>query len=267
MNTSRTAGFAAAIAAVLCLGPASAQDAASTPKLATAQPGDVRIFVAGSMRAPVTAVKAQLEKATGHKVVIEAGESKTLQGEIEAGQPFEVAFLTTAVIDAVAGEGKTVAGSTTPIAVVRIGVSVRGDAPKLDVTTPEGLKKALLGAHSIRRFFGVAASVPIVKNIFDKLDLNEATKDKLVLINNEQPVPEAPLAPGQYELIINLISAIIPMKGWTYLGPIPEQFQMPVPHAAALGATGNAVLGRQVIAVMKSPEFEAALKANGITRQ
>lgn len=251
---------------VLGFGPALAQGTAPA-KLADAKPGDIRLFVSGSMRAPMLAIQGQLEKATGRKVVMESSESRTLQREIEAGQPFEAALMITPVVQDMIQKGKIVAGSDKMVAVVRVGVSVRGDAPKLDVTTPEGLKKAILGAHSIRRYVGVAASVPITNNLFAKLDLGAATKDRMVDLDSGNIPPEAPLAPGQYELIVNLISAIIPMKGWTYIGAIPEQFQMPVFHSAGLGVAGDRALGAKVIAMLDSPEFEAALTANGITRK
>jgi molybdate transport system substrate-binding protein len=256
----------AVLSAAALWSAALAQDAGALPKLADAPPGAVRLFVSGSVKAPIAAFQARLEQATGRKVVMESSESRALQKEIEAGQPFEVAVLTGPVIKQLMSEGKLVAGSEAPFALVQMGVSARGDAPKLNVTTPDGLKTAILGAHSIRRYYGVAASTPIVDNLFAKLSLNDATKDKMVALETGAIPPEAPLPPGQYELIINLDSAIIPMKGWTYLGEIPQQFQMPVSHSAALGAAGDQNLGRKVLAVLNSPDIDAVLHANGATR-
>jgi molybdate transport system substrate-binding protein len=244
-------------------GPAFGQE---TAKLADAKPGDIRLFVAGSLRAPVAQIQGLLEQKTGHRVVMESSESRTLQAEIEAGQPFEAALLTTPVIRDMIAKGKIVAGSATDIAMVGVGVAVRGDAPKLEVTTPEGLKAAILGAHGVRRYYGVAASVPVLDNLFAKLDLADSTKDKMVRLTSGAIPPEDPLPKGQYELIINLTSAVIPMKGWTYLGPIPEQFQMPVPHAAGIGVAGDTALAKAVLETLKTPQFDAALKANGVTR-
>lgn len=257
------AGLVIAMSCSLAFG----QEGGAPAKLADAKPGDIRLFVAGSLRAPVAAIQGALEQKTGHKVVLESSESRTLQKEIEAGQPFEAAFLTAPVVRDMIAEGKIVAGSAVEVGMVRVGVSVRGAAPKLDVATPQGLKSAILGAHSIRRYYGVAASVPILENLFAKLDLAAATKDKMVRLESGAIPPEAPLPPGQYELIINLTSAIIPMKGWTYLGLIPEQFQMPVPHSAGIGASGDATLGKAALEMLKTPQFVAALKANDITPQ
>jgi molybdate transport system substrate-binding protein len=243
---------------------ASAQEVSA--KLSNAQPGDVRLFVSGAMRAPVTAIQDQLERVTGRRIVIQSTESRLLQVEIEAGQPFEVAFLTKSVINELIAKGKIVAGSEMSIAASRVGVSVRGDAPKLEIATPEGLKSAILGSRSIRRSFGVAASTPTVDNLFAKLGVKEATDGKIVHIGGGgSPPPEDPLSPGQYELIINQNSAIMSLKGWRYLGPIPEQFQIPVHHSAGLGASGDLAMGRKVMDVLRGAEFEAALKANGIT--
>jgi molybdate transport system substrate-binding protein len=246
--------------------PVRAQDVAPS-KLADAGPGDVRLFAAGSLRASVLAMRGRLEQATGRRVVVESSESRILQQEIEAGQAFEAALLTSTVIEDLVAKGRIVAGSQTPIGAVRVGVSVRGDAPRLEVSSAEGLKHAIEGAHGIRRYYGVGASVPVLDNLFSKLGLVESTRSRMVRLGGDQLVPEEPLARGEYELIINLISAIRPMKGWVYLGPIPEQFQMPVNHAAGLGASGDPVLGRQVMAVIRGPEFQATLRADGITLQ
>jgi molybdate transport system substrate-binding protein len=267
MNLRAGTVAAALIAVMAACAPMVHAQESGLGKLSEARPGDVRLFVAGSLRAPVLAIMGRLEKATGRRIVVESSESRVLQKEIEAGQPFEVAMLVTGVIDEMIARGRIVAGSAMPVGAVRVGVSVRGDAPPLDVATADGLKKAILGAHGIRRYYGVAASVPVLDNLFGKLGLTEATQDRMIRLGGDQSAAEAPLQRGQYELIINLISAILPMQGWTYLGPIPAQFQMPVDHSAGLGAAGDRALGRSVMAVLRGPEFRTALQAGGITAE
>jgi molybdate transport system substrate-binding protein len=236
-------------------------------KLADAKPGDVRLFVSGALRAPIMSVKDALEKATGHPIVVEAGESRMLQSEIEAGQPFEAALITRPVIDDMIAKGRIVPGSRVDIGVVRVGVAVRGDAPKLDIASPDGLKTAILGAREVRRFYGLGASVPTLDNLFAKLDLVSATKDKVIPLGTGKPAPEIPLQAGQYELIINLASEVIPMKGWTYLGLIPEQYQLPVYLAAGIGTEGDASAAKKVIAVLEGPAFGQVLKSDGMSRR
>src|SRR4029077_3236888 len=90
--------------------PLCAQDWAPT-KLADAKPGDVRLFVSGSVRAPALAIQRQLEQATGRKIVVESSESRILQKEIDAGQPFEAALLITSVVNDMVAKGQIVPGS------------------------------------------------------------------------------------------------------------------------------------------------------------
>jgi molybdate transport system substrate-binding protein len=236
-------------------------------KLADAAPGDVRLFVSGALRAPMVAVLPQLEQATGKKVLMEVSESRILQSELEAGQPFEAALITRPVVDEMIAKGKIVAGSRVDVGVVRVGVAVRGDAPALDLTSADGLKKAILGAQSIRRFYGVGASVPTLDNLFSKLGLTEITKDKMIALGAGKPMTEAAPAAGQYELIINLASEVIPLKGWHYLGLIPEAYQLPVYLSVGIGTQGDAAAAKKVIAVLETPDFGAALKANGMSRK
>jgi molybdate transport system substrate-binding protein len=264
VGTRALATAAIAVIAALAVPGAGAQESGAS-RLSEARPGEVRLFASGSLRSTVLAMRGQLEQATGRRLVVESSESRLLQKEIESGQAFEAALLTTAVIRELVAKGRIVAGSEVRIGAVRVGVSVRGDAPRLEVGSVEGLKSAIVNAHGIRRYYGVGASVPVLDNLFSKLGLTESMESRMIRLGGEQVVPEAPLPRGQYELIINLISAIRPMKGWTYLGPIPEQFQMPVDHTAGLGASGDRELGRKVLAVIQSPEFRAALRADGIT--
>ena len=118
---------------VCAVSAASAQESREPGTLARAPPGSVRLFVSGSMSAPVAAIRDTLERATGRKVVLEVSESRNLLREMEAGQPFEATLMTAAVMDDLVAKGLVVPGSTQPIGMVRVGVAVRGDAPKLEV--------------------------------------------------------------------------------------------------------------------------------------
>jgi molybdate transport system substrate-binding protein len=260
----RKAGSGLITFGCLCLLALLAHPAPTTLK--DAAPGDVRLFVSGALRAPIAAVTPQLGEATGHTVVTQVSESRVLQKAIEDGQPFEVALLTRPVIEDMIAKGRVLPGTRVDLATVRVGVAVRGNAPTLNIRTAEGLKKAILGAHSIRRFYGLGASVPTLDKLFAMLDLNEVTKEKIVALGAGQPTPETPLAPDEYELIINLASEVIPLKDWRYLGLIPEQFQVPVYLSAGVGTLGNAEAAKRVVAVLKTPAFQSALDAVGMTR-
>jgi molybdate transport system substrate-binding protein len=224
--------------------------------------------VSGALRAPLLNVKAQAEQAVGHSIFMEAGESRMLQSDIESGQPFEVALITRPVIDEMVRKGRILPGSDLDVGVVRVGVAVKGDIPAdTDISTPSGLKKAMEGAASVRRFYGVGASVPTLDNLFTKLQIGNSLDGKIVALGVGRPAPEPDLKPGEYEMMINLASEVIPMKGWKYLGLIPEQFQMPVVMSAGIGSSGDANTARALLSFLKSEQFGQALKANGMSRR
>ena len=74
--------------------------------------------------------------------------------------------------------------------------------------TPDGLKKAILGAHSIRRFYGVGASVPTLDNPgqygqtagYDKAVTSAAQPDAFQLGNPGAEPDEYALDSRRYRL-------------------------------------------------------------------
>src|SRR5215467_14319098 len=110
---------------------------------------EVKILTAGAFKQVVLALVPDFEKQTGNKVVIDNDTDGGLKKRIEGGEAFDVAVITPAVIDELAGAGKVAAGSRVNIASVGVGVVVKEGAPKPDVSTVDAFKKALLDAKSV----------------------------------------------------------------------------------------------------------------------
>jgi len=255
-----------ALAGLLLAGASTAlaQQPPAAEKIADAKPGEVRLLISNGLRAPFEAVRAQAQQAVGHPLVVEYGASRRLQSEIEAGQPFEAAILTGEVVDEMIARHKVVAGSRADLAHVPVAAAERGDAPRPDISTPAALKAALLGAATVR-FADIGASRPTVDNTFAKLGITDALQDRTGPLPGPS-TPQPTLAAGQYELILNLASEFHPVAGQTYLGPLPEQFQVPVVMAAGVGASGDAAAARTLIAFLQGPAIEPALTASRMTR-
>jgi len=236
-------------------------------KVADAKPGDTRLIVSNGIRAPFEAVKAQAQQAVGHPFIIEYGASLGLKSTIESGQAFEVAIVTPEVIEDMTKQGKIVPGSRFDVARVRVAIGQRGYAPKSDIGTPAALKQALLNAKGIRFAF-LGASRPTVDKMFKELALGEAIKDKIIVDGPGAPGPrrEVTLGPGEYELIINLASEVLPMKTQVYLGSIPDEFQIPAVMAAGIGVGGDQEAAKALIKFLRRPAIDPFLKENGMQR-
>ena len=101
------------------------------------------------MRAAIEAVQPQLETATGLRLSSEFSTAAALKRKIDAGEPFDVAILTPALVDDLVAQGRAVADSRTDLARVGVGVGAREGAPRSDVSTPEALKRTLLDAKVV----------------------------------------------------------------------------------------------------------------------
>jgi molybdate transport system substrate-binding protein len=250
------------VAALLLSGGAFAQS--DSQKVANAKPGEMRLFISNGLREPFKTVRAEAEKLVGKPFAVEYGASRGMQTQIEAGQAFDVAILTPDVIADMIAKSKMVAGSSTDLAHVPVAIGIRGQA-KIDIGTAAAMKTALLGARNVG-FAAIGASRPTVDNMFTKLGVTDALKSRIVgtpPTNDKTPMPPN----GQYDLVINLVSEILPLTGgWNYAGNVPQELQVPVIMSAGIGAQGDAAAAKKLIAFLQGPAIEPGLKANNMTR-
>src|SRR4029453_13423534 len=123
--------------------------AALTLPLQPSSAGEVKVLTAGAFRQVVMALVPDFEKETGSKVVVDNDTAGGLQKRMEGGEAFDVAVITPAIVDDLAGKGKIAAGTRANLATVGIGVVFREGAPKPDVSTVEAFKNALLAAETV----------------------------------------------------------------------------------------------------------------------
>jgi molybdate transport system substrate-binding protein len=77
----------------------------------------------------------------------------------------------------------------------------------------------------------------------------------------------AKVASGDAELLITLVSEILPAPGVELVGPLPMQFQNYVSFAGAAGVkSGNASAGKALVSCLSGPNVAATLKAKGMEK-
>ncbi len=158
--------------------------------------------------------------------------------------------MTEDAIDALVAEKKLDAASKTMVAKTRIGVGVRQNAAAPDVRTADAVRKALLGASSVT-WASDGASRPFIEKMVEKLGI---TAQMAAKTNPEQGSPRATarVVNGQSDIVLTLISEIVPVQGLKMVGALPAEFQGEVSFAAGVaggqfagldGAPGNRVPG------------------------
>ena len=118
----------------------------------SARAAEVKVLTAGAFKQVVLALVPDFEKQTGNKVVVDNDTAGVLKKRIESGEAFDVAVITPAIVDELAGAGKIAAGSRVNLASVSIGVVVKEGAPKPDVSTVDAFKTSAAGGQISRLY-------------------------------------------------------------------------------------------------------------------
>lgn len=241
---------------------ASAQTT-TAENVANARPGDVRLMITDGLKAPMTRVRANIEKELGRHLVLEFSESHVLQRRMDTGQPFEVALVTQDVVEQEIAKGNMRADHSV-VARIHVGFFQRGGEASLDVSTPEAVKRTLLGAKSIR-WAENAAAEPTALNVLQRLGIENEVRSRIQKTVMGHPSQDVPLAPGEYEIIINIIGGGNRFP-YRYLGDVPGDLEVPIVLMAGIGAKGDVAAAESIMKFLASPAYDVALKGSGLTR-
>jgi molybdate transport system substrate-binding protein len=232
--------------------------------LAPAQNPPIRVLASRGVQAVIEELRPQAEQAAGSKTMIQYSSSTDLKARIEGGEPFDVAIVTTELMDELMKTGRVAAGTRVEVARAGVGVGIRVGAPKPDIKTSDALKQALLKAKAVT-YAQDGASRPHVERMFDRMGIKaEMAKKTLLEVGSVRST--ARVADGSADLVLTLISEILPVKGIELLGPLPPEHQNYVAFAAAVGAKAqDAASAKKLIASLTKPDvLMSVLKAKGM---
>jgi molybdate transport system substrate-binding protein len=231
--------------------------------IANAQAAELRVLAGGAMTKIWGELKPKFEQASGHKLSIRYGTTPELIKLATTGGPFDLGVVPAAVFKDAAAQARFVAGPTTDIARVGLGVAVRSGAPKPDISTPDALKQTLLKAQSIATIPASAAGAQVL-GAFEHLGISDAMKAKTKVQPTPAKVVEA-VASGDAELGVFLMN-VLTAPGLDVVGPFPGDLQKEIVFTAALSKDTKETAGTQaLITYLKTPEAVAIIKAKGMT--
>jgi molybdate transport system substrate-binding protein len=228
-----------------------------------AQGQPVRVLLSNGFKAVFDDLAPACERSIGKSVTVQSGTSTSLIQRVNGGEPFDVAIMTTEAMNQLATDGKVMA--RTPLGRSGIGIGNRAGTPKPAIGTAEDLKKALLAAKGIT-YAGDGASRPHIERMMTTLGIADEMPKK-TLLEQGSVRAAARVANGDAELLITLVSEILPAPGLQLVGALPAQFQNYVSFAGATGAkAANPEAGKSLIACMSGPKVADALKARGMEK-
>jgi molybdate transport system substrate-binding protein len=227
-----------------------------------ASAAEIRVLCSNGVRAVLEDLKPKFERSWGHKLTMQFSATANLKQRIEGGEAFDVAFLTADAIDDLIKQAKLQGATRAELARTGVGFGVRKGAAKPDISSAAAMKRALLAAPSIA-YTGNGASRPAIDKMFERLGIAAEVRPKVQL----KGAGEAPdtVAKGEAEVVLTLISEILPVPGVELVGPIPAEFQNYVSFAAAASpkpANPDAV--KALIGFAHAPDAAPAYKARGM---
>ena len=232
---------------------------------AAAQQGTLRVLASNGVKAAFEQLQPESERHTRRAIRVTFGTSAATRQLIAGGEAFDLAVLTSDVIDDLTKAGKIVGASRKTLGRAGIGVGVRAQATKPDIKTADALKGTLTGARSLT-WASDGASRPHIERMLAALGIADAVKSKTILEEGSIRAA-ARVASGDAELIITLVSEIAPVPGLELVGPLPAEFQNYVSFAAGIGAGARDVEGaRALIDFLAGAAASPAFTSKGIER-
>ena len=222
----------------------------------------VRVLSSNGVKAVIEELQPQAERAIGRPLSIEFSTAATLRQRIEGGEAFDVALLTKESVDDLVGRGKIARATRVGLARSGVGVGFRKGAPRPDVSTSSAMRQTLLRSESVA-YTKDGASRTAIDAMLDRLGIAQDMQLKILL----ESAGQAPLrvADGKAELVLTLISEILPVPGIELAGPLPKEFQSYIAFDAGLSASSkNTDAGKALIQFLTTPLAAQVFKAKGM---
>jgi molybdate transport system substrate-binding protein len=224
----------------------------------------VVVLSSNGVRAPIEDLTTQCTRA-GRPVSVTYGTSASIRQRVAGGEAVDAVLATTEVVAELAKAGHLDSGTTTPLGRAGIGLGIRAGAPRRKIGTSAEIKQTLLDARSVA-YAADGASRPHIERMFEQLGIAAEMKAKALLEQGSVRAAEKVVA-GDAEILLTLVSEILPVEGLELLGPVPAEFQSYISFAGAVGArAASSDAARAFIACVAAPAAAPTFAAQGIER-
>jgi molybdate transport system substrate-binding protein len=256
------AGAMRTLAVVLALLVAS-----GVAQIAAVQAADINAFISTAIKAVTDELLPPFERANGHSIRASYAPSGALLPRFERGEPVDV-FLTDApAIDRLIQQGKIVGGRI-DLARTGIGICVRKGAPRPDVSTPEALKRALLGAKTVGHASPAGGSIVAahIQGVFERLGIAAQVTPKVKLAaGGPNGRVSVLVSSGEAEIGLQQVSELMSNPEVEVVGMLPAELQLTTLYSAAVTASARqAEAAMSLIRVLTVPTAAPIFKAAGL---
>jgi len=229
---------------------------------------EIKVLSTTAMKMVFEELSPRFERETGKRLAVSLGPSLQLEKRLSEGEAADVAIVTNPGAQELVGCGKIVAGSLVGVARSLIGVAVPKGAPRPDLASVEGFKRALLAAKSIAlsKPVGGGASGAHMAKVFEELGITEAMAAKAKYgVGGTAGLSGLVVLRGEADIGIQQMAELIAVSGIDVVGPLPTELQSVTLFTAGIPTTaGHPEEGRAVIGFLTTPPARDVIKAKGL---
>ena len=232
---------------------------------ASALAAEIRVLSGGAVEPGLRAFADVAKRETGHTLVIQYNTGPQIAKRLAAGEVYDILISPPPAIAQAGKDGQLVADTKVPVGRVGAGIIVRASAAAPDVSTVDGLKRALLAADSI--VYNTASTGIYLDKLFERLGILDAIKPKTTRYPDGASVMEHVIRGKGSEIGFGAITEIklYEPKGLKLVGPLPAEVQNTTSYeAAVMTASPNADAAREVLRILASPAGRAAFASGGV---
>jgi molybdate transport system substrate-binding protein len=235
--------------------------AASAPAYAE----QVRVLSSVAAKGVVEALAPQFAQSTKHTVTPVFGIAAALRTSIDAGEPWDVAILTPALLDDLAAKGVVDTASRAVIARTGLGFMIKAGARKPDVSSVDAFKRSVLAARAITYVPTGASGVAFLATL-EKLGIADAVKAKARPAASGDEV-NANITSGAADLAVLPVSEIVPVRGAELGGMFPADIQTYVVMAAGINPRSpRAAAAKEFVTFLTAAKNTPVIRAKGMER-
>jgi molybdate transport system substrate-binding protein len=244
--------------AVLLLGTALA--AAPVPA------GDVHVLSSVAVKSVVETLAPAFERSTKQAVTADFGIAAAIKTRIDAGDAWDVAILTPALLDELAATGRLDRSARPIVGRTGLGFMIKAGAPKPDVSTVDTFTRTVRDARAITYVSTGASGVAFVATL-EKLGVADAVKARAKPVTSGEEV-NVNITSGAADLAVLPVSEILPVAGAELGGTFPAAIQTYVVMAAAVNPRSpRAAAARAFVTFLTDPANTPLVRAKGMERQ
>ncbi|MBA6043713.1 substrate-binding domain-containing protein [Pseudomonas lactis] len=229
----------------------------------SAQAEQLKVMTSGGFTAAYKLLGPQYAEQSGDTLDTILGPSmgkapEAIPNRLARGEQADVVIMVGYALDELIKQGKVDPASRVELADSRIGLVVREGAAKPVINTDAELKAVLSQAKSVA-YSDSASGVYVEKELFKKLGM--PAKGTMI---QRVPVGEQ-VAKGDYEVGLQQVAELLPVKGVTFVGKIPEDVQSVTRFAAGIPVNAeHPEQAKALLQFMASPEAQPEVQSTGL---